>query len=103
MYVFSFEVSDLIAICDDLALPIGKIRIRNQGSAGGRSSLKSVLSSGSSVLPSALDLPDVEDFEAAEYVLTPFPIVSETIDQLVVRENVKAICLDCDAIMNQFN
>ena len=37
---FSFSVEDLVVICDDLALPFGKIRIRRKGSAGGHNGLK---------------------------------------------------------------
>ena len=36
-------VKQLIVISDDLALPLGKIRIRERGSAGGHNGLKSVL------------------------------------------------------------
>jgi len=35
--------SDLIVISDDLALPWGKIRIRERGSAGGHNGLKSII------------------------------------------------------------
>ena len=34
--------TDLLVICDDVALPIGRVRIRPQGSAGGSNGLKSV-------------------------------------------------------------
>ena len=34
----------LVVISDDLALPIGKIRIRERGSAGGHNGLKSIIS-----------------------------------------------------------
>ena len=38
-------VSQLIVISDDLALPLGKIRIRERGSAGGHNGLKSIIAS----------------------------------------------------------
>jgi len=34
---------DLIVIVDDLALPLGKIRVRERGSAGGHNGLKSII------------------------------------------------------------
>ena len=37
--------SQLIVISDDLALPLGKIRIRERGSAGGHNGLKSIIGS----------------------------------------------------------
>jgi PTH1 family peptidyl-tRNA hydrolase len=36
-------VDQLIVISDDLALPLGKIRIRERGSAGGHNGLKSII------------------------------------------------------------
>lgn len=36
-------VEQLVVISDDLALPVGKIRIRERGSAGGHNGLKSII------------------------------------------------------------
>lgn len=36
-------VTKLVVISDDLALPVGKIRIRERGSAGGHNGLKSII------------------------------------------------------------
>src|SRR3984885_12598748 len=38
------EPSDVIVICDDIALPWGMLRIRERGTAGGHNGLKSVIS-----------------------------------------------------------
>src|SRR6202163_3829233 len=37
------EPSDLIVICDDIALPWGMLRVRERGTAGGHNGLKSVI------------------------------------------------------------
>jgi len=37
------EPSDIIVICDDIALPWGMLRIRERGTAGGHNGLKSVI------------------------------------------------------------
>jgi peptidyl-tRNA hydrolase, PTH1 family len=37
------EPSDVIVICDDIAIPWGMIRVRERGSAGGHNGLKSVI------------------------------------------------------------
>ena len=39
------QIDQLVVISDDLALPIGKIRIRERGSAGGHNGLKSIIAS----------------------------------------------------------
>jgi peptidyl-tRNA hydrolase, PTH1 family len=108
--VCSFGVSELIVVCDDLALPVGKIRIRSQGSAGGHNGLKSIIEvlARDDFTRVRLGIaPDVEISEAAEYVLTPIPDrFREDFDQLIVRgkEAVRAICLEgVIAAMNQFN
>jgi PTH1 family peptidyl-tRNA hydrolase len=41
----SERIGQLVVISDDLALPIGKIRIRERGSAGGHNGLKSIIAS----------------------------------------------------------
>ena len=38
-------VDELVVISDDLALPLGKIRIRERGTAGGHNGLKSIIAS----------------------------------------------------------
>jgi len=40
---YDFALNELLVVCDDLALPFGKIRIRAQGSAGGHNGLKSII------------------------------------------------------------
>ena len=45
---FEATASDVIAVYDDIALPLGKLRIRQKGSAGGHNGVKSLISSGGS-------------------------------------------------------
>lgn len=40
---YKLELPDLLVIADDLALPVGKIRIRAKGSAGSHNGLKSII------------------------------------------------------------
>lgn len=42
---FKLNVEDLVVIYDDMDLPIGKIRLRQQGSAGGHNGVKSLITS----------------------------------------------------------
>tara|TARA_Y100001968_G_scaffold301800_1_gene314455 strand:- start:1389 stop:2000 length:612 start_codon:yes stop_codon:yes gene_type:complete len=40
---FNFENHQLIVLVDDMDLPLGKIRVRSKGSAGGHNGLKSII------------------------------------------------------------
>jgi len=41
---FESSASDLIVVYDDLALPLGKVRVRQKGSAGGHNGIRSIIS-----------------------------------------------------------
>tara|TARA_Y100001968_G_C19195500_1_gene637321 strand:+ start:135 stop:746 length:612 start_codon:yes stop_codon:yes gene_type:complete len=40
---FNFENNQLIILADDMDLPLGRIRVRSQGSSGGHNGLKSII------------------------------------------------------------
>ena len=40
---FQVDLKDLLIIYDDLDLPVGKVRLRQKGSAGGHNGIKSVI------------------------------------------------------------
>ncbi|WP_428910334.1 aminoacyl-tRNA hydrolase [Niallia sp. Krafla_26] len=44
MNYYQMDVEDLVVIYDDLDLPVGKIRLRQKGSAGGHNGIKSIIS-----------------------------------------------------------
>jgi peptidyl-tRNA hydrolase, PTH1 family len=67
---FDSSASDLVIVYDDLALPLGKVRVRQKGSAGGHNGIKSIISTLGSdeflrvrvgIQPDR-DLADVRDF-----------------------------------------
>ena len=43
MDYYDIELEDLIVIYDDLDLPVGRIRLRQKGSAGGHNGMKSII------------------------------------------------------------
>jgi peptidyl-tRNA hydrolase, PTH1 family len=107
---FSFSMADLIVVCDDLALPLGKIRIRRRGSAGGHNGLKSIIESAgdSGFVRVRLGiLPEFEVTDAANYVLSPIPLELRTsVSDMIARgkEAVKMIgSQGVIAAMNRFN
>jgi peptidyl-tRNA hydrolase, PTH1 family len=82
-------VTKLVVISDDLALPVGKIRIRERGSAGGHNGLKSIIASVGTDEFIRLRIgiqPDHPPADAKRFVLDTFsrselPVVEETIEK----------------------
>ncbi len=49
---YKIPAERVIVVCDDVSLPVGKIRIREKGSSGGHNGLKSIISAlGTEVFP----------------------------------------------------
>jgi len=44
MKFYNIDLEDVLIIYDDLSLPLGKIRLREQGSSGGHNGIKSIIS-----------------------------------------------------------
>ena len=73
---YRIEPENIIIICDDINLPVGQLRIRPKGSAGGHNGLKSVISHLGSE-----DFPRIrigigekpEGWDLADYVLAKMP------------------------------
>ncbi len=40
---YQVEVSQLLVVCDDMNLPVGQLRLRGSGSAGGQNGLKDII------------------------------------------------------------
>ena len=82
-------ISQLVVVSDDLALPFGKIRIRERGSAGGHNGLKSIIESIGTNEFVRLRIgiqPEHPISDAKRFVLDSFtrserPVVEETIEQ----------------------
>jgi PTH1 family peptidyl-tRNA hydrolase len=104
------EPSDVIVVCDDIALPWGMLRVRERGSAGGHNGLKSVIGAlGTMEFPRVRLGVQPEGFrgDLKEYVTRQIrrdeeDFVAEEIEQgaeavrLIVTEGVQRA-------MNQFN
>ena len=74
---FWAPATDLLVVCDDVALPVGRYRVRPQGSAGGSNGLKSVEHALRSQNYPRLRIgtkpvDDREIGDLAEFVLSPF-------------------------------
>lgn len=67
--------SDIMVVCDDMSLPVGKIRIRTKGSSGGHNGLKSLIAAfggeNFARLRVGIGMPP-PSVDPADYVLTGF-------------------------------
>ena len=73
---YKVENDQIIIIYDDISLPLGKMRIRPKGSAGGHNGIKSIIyQTGSEVFPRikiGVGSPENPDYDLADYVLGHF-------------------------------
>jgi PTH1 family peptidyl-tRNA hydrolase len=71
---YSCPLESIMVICDDLNLPMGRLRIRRKGSSGGHNGLESIISRlGRGDFPRLrIGIGHPSQGEAREYVLSPF-------------------------------
>lgn len=110
MRFYRVEPENVLVICDDLSLPLGKLRVRKSGSSGGQKGLDDILRcSGTQDIPRlriGID-PTPDRWETADYVLGKFTRAeSDSVEQALLR-SVQAI--ECwlshgvETAMNLFN
>ena len=104
------SLSDVLVICDDLALGFGKMRLRPSGSGGGHNGLKSIISDlGSNEfarLRMGIDSPKNAEY-TVDYVLSNFtPVEKKALPDFI---NHALDCVTCwvtegaKVAMNRFN
>ena len=101
----------VIVVSDETALPIGKLRVRSKGSAGGHNGLKSIIAClGSDQFPRirlGVGAPPHADYDMADWVLSAFKNQdAEEIAQAAARAAEAVICYiteGCERTMNKFN
>jgi PTH1 family peptidyl-tRNA hydrolase len=102
---------DLIVLYDDLALPLGSIRVRERGSAGGHNGMKSViacLGGSQEFLRIRLGIaPDHVLTSGKDYVLSPFRKAQLAAADEALEKSSQAVrvilTLGVAAAMNRFN
>jgi PTH1 family peptidyl-tRNA hydrolase len=106
---YKLALADLLVVVDDLALPLGRLRIRSKGSGGGHRGLTNVIDElgDDAFARLRIGIEEVESSRAVNHVLGPFlPQEQERIDQAILRA---ADAVDCwlvegvEAAMNEFN
>ena len=105
-----FEPTEVLIIVDDINLTLGKLRLRERGSAGGHNGVQDVIDQlGTDAFP-RLRIGVGDDFaqgRQSDYVLSPFTKEEQpVIDEAVVRARDAAVTFVVDGIvsaMNRFN
>lgn len=111
---YKVKLSDIIVIHDDLDLPLGKIRIRANGSAGGHNGIKSIIASTGSIdfvrLKVGIGRPETSNEgrrEVVDHVLSDFDpsdrkVAEEAADRAV--EAIETIVKEgLETAMNKYN
>ena len=111
MSFYKVPPQNVILIYDDISLPVGKMRIRKQGSHGGHNGVKNIITlSGSQNFPRikiGVGNKPNENWDLADWVLSKFSseelnLINDTMPKvydalsLIVKENI-------DEAMNKFN
>ncbi len=105
-------LSDLFVVYDDVDLPLGRLRIRESGSAGTHNGMESIVSSlESGAFPrlrfGIRGATLAESIDLADYVLEPFEAGEEELVEATVARAVDALFLfvrdDLRRAMNTFN
>ena len=107
---FKLENEQLLVVCDDLNLPLARLRFRARGSSGGQKGMADVIrrlgSDHFSRLRVGIGVPP-EGWDAVDYVLSRFPNdESAQIEEAIHRAGEAACDWCCEGIqycMNQYN
>jgi PTH1 family peptidyl-tRNA hydrolase len=106
---YKLPLEDLLVVCDDLSLPVGKLRLRPGGSDGGQKGLRDISSHlGTDDFPRLrIGIGDNEDLDAADYVLSRFRSAERNLidDALILASQAVAVWVTqgIDTAMNRFN
>ena len=110
MRYYKIDPSDVYCIYDDMDLPVGKLRIRPNGSSGGHTGIKSLISHiGTENFPRfrvGIGRP-LPQWTVIDHVLAPFSEENQEKVQKGIKDTVKAVLgtleVGIDKGMNQFN
>lgn len=111
-HFYKIKPADILVIHDDIDLPLGKIRIKKDGSSGGHRGVESIIAALGSenfirlkigVAPEARP----KNFDAANFVLKKFGKTEEKTLVETIKKATDAVAMilanGTDAAMNQFN
>src|SRR5271166_3735462 len=106
---YKLPLQDILVVCDDLSLPVGKLRLRPGGSDGGQKGLRDIAAHlGTDQFPRLrIGIGDQGDTDAVDYVLSRFrgPERAVIDDSLILASQAVAVWVTqgIDPAMNRFN
>ena len=109
MRFYKLELSDLLVLCDDLNLPLGKLRIRGGGSDGGQKGLRDITAhlGSEDYARLRIGIGDRGTIDASDFVLSRFRSAERPAidDALILASQAVAVWTTqgLAAAMNRFN
>lgn len=109
MKYFKIDIKDLLVIYDDLDMPVGKLRLRENGSAGGHNGMKSIIAhiGSQSFKRIRVGIDRHPRIKVVDYVLGHFSKDEQPLIEEGIENAVKAIELylekDFVSAMNAYN
>ena len=107
---YKLPLEDLLVICDDMNLPLGKLRMRTKGSSGGQKGLADIINRLGDEQFARLRIGIGEPpsgWNAADFVLSKFNKQEKTEIELTVMQAADAVALwasqGTEACMNRYN
>ncbi len=110
MAFYQVQEDELLVVQDDLDMPMGKLRLRVKGSAGGHNGIKDIIaatgSSNFARVKIGTDHPAAQT--VVDWVLTPFskddrPVINSAIDQAVALIKDRISGTSIAQLMNKYN
>lgn len=109
MKFYDIDIKDVIVIHDDLDLPVGKLRIRYQGSCGGQNGMRSIIDlvGTDKINRIRIGISNNKLIDTVDYVLGKFPkedlaIINETLDK-AVDAIIYSFDHNFEEVMSKFN
>ena len=105
---YQVEPAELLVVCDDINLPLGKLRARARGSHGGHNGLRDIQNHLGSTDYSRLRIGvDAPGEDAVDHVLGRFRTAEQAVIEDAIRLAAQAVVVwahrGIDACMNEFN
>jgi PTH1 family peptidyl-tRNA hydrolase len=101
MRYYKVPLQNVVVISDDVSLPIGKLRVRRRGSAGGHNGLKDIIAKcGGEDFPRiriGVDPPPDEEYDMADWVLSKLSVE----ERKLIFETAKQAAIALEMIIKQ--